>query len=164
MLNACSCSSRAIARNIPSWAPKGCCASAAARTFSNKPTGISHIFGCGCTACGSSNQLAGKLVSERELSVSATPSPTNRGVVCASLQPAPCHNSRPHIPFQPNPTHMPTHPPPPTAHNLLQVYMSPGVVEVQPISFPKLELDSTSSPVVSERQKRKCEHGAILKV
>lgn len=42
--------------------------------------------------------------------------------------------------------------------------MSPGVVEVQPISFPKLELDSTSSPVVSERQKRKCEHGAILKV
>ena len=32
------------------------------------------------------------------------------------------------------------------------------------IPFPKLELDSTQSPVASERQKRKCEHGAILKV
>eukprot|EP00965_Chrysotila_dentata_P195597 6177073-Pleurochrysis_carterae.AAC.2 len=44
------------------------------------------------------------------------------------------------------------------------VYMGPGEVEVRPIAFPKLELDSTSSPVPSERQKRKCEHGAILKV
>jgi len=44
------------------------------------------------------------------------------------------------------------------------VYMAPGEVAVQPIEFPKLELDSTSSPVVSERQQRKCEHGAILKV
>ena len=35
------------------------------------------------------------------------------------------------------------------------VYMAPGDVAVQPIEFPKLELDSTSSPVVSERQKRK---------
>ena len=42
--------------------------------------------------------------------------------------------------------------------------MGPGEVEVKPIEFPKLELDSTSSPVVSERQYRKCEHGAILKV
>ncbi|KOO29082.1 glutathione-independent formaldehyde dehydrogenase [Chrysochromulina tobinii] len=44
------------------------------------------------------------------------------------------------------------------------VYMAPGDVQVKPIAFPKLELDSTSSPVVTERQKRKCEHGAILKV
>ena len=44
------------------------------------------------------------------------------------------------------------------------VYMAPGDVAVQPIEFPKLELDSTNSPVVTERQKRKCEHGAILKV
>ena len=44
------------------------------------------------------------------------------------------------------------------------VYMAPGDVQVKPIAFPKLELDSTLSPVVSERQKRKCEHGAILKV
>eukprot|EP00899_Mesostigma_viride_P003311 jgi/Mesvir1/12981/Mv05992-RA.1 len=43
------------------------------------------------------------------------------------------------------------------------IYMAPGVVEVKPIPFPKLELDSTSSPVVSERQKRKCDHGVILK-
>jgi hypothetical protein len=35
------------------------------------------------------------------------------------------------------------------------VYMAPGEVAVQPIEFPKLELDSTSSPVVSERQQRK---------
>lgn len=42
--------------------------------------------------------------------------------------------------------------------------MGPGVVEVKPIDFPKLELDSTSSPVASERQKRKCNHGVILKV
>ena len=34
----------------------------------------------------------------------------------------------------------------------------------QDIPFLKLELDSTSSPVVSERQKRKCNHGVILKV
>lgn len=44
------------------------------------------------------------------------------------------------------------------------VYMGPSDVAVQAIEFPKLELDSTNSPVVSERQKRKCEHGAILKV
>ena len=42
--------------------------------------------------------------------------------------------------------------------------MGPNHVEVQPIPFPKLELDSTSSPVASERQKRKCNHGVILKV
>ena len=52
----------------------------------------------------------------------------------------------------------------PSASNRGVVYMAPGVVEVKPIDFPKLELDSTSSPVPSERQKRKCEHGAILKV
>ena len=52
----------------------------------------------------------------------------------------------------------------PSASNRGVVYMAPGVVEVKPIDFPKLELDSTSSPVASERQKRKCEHGAILKV
>jgi len=42
--------------------------------------------------------------------------------------------------------------------------MGPNHVEVQEIPFPKLELDSTSSPVASERQKRKCNHGVILKV
>jgi hypothetical protein len=42
--------------------------------------------------------------------------------------------------------------------------MGPSHVEVKPIDFPKLELDSRSSPVASERQKRKCEHGVILKV
>lgn len=36
--------------------------------------------------------------------------------------------------------------------------------QVKEIPFPKLELDSTTSPVVSERQKRKCDHGVILKV
>ncbi|XRB16682.1 glutathione-independent formaldehyde dehydrogenase [Pseudoscourfieldia marina] len=44
------------------------------------------------------------------------------------------------------------------------VFMAAGEVEVKPIDFPKLELDSMSSPVPSERQKRKCEHGVILKV
>merc|ERR1719230_577285 len=44
------------------------------------------------------------------------------------------------------------------------VFMDTNHVEVKPIPFPKLELDSTSSPVASERQKRKCQHGAILKV
>ena len=44
------------------------------------------------------------------------------------------------------------------------IFMGPNDVEVKSIPFPKLELDSTDSPVVSERQKRKCEHGAILKV
>ena len=34
------------------------------------------------------------------------------------------------------------------------VYMGPGEVEVRAIEYPKLELDSTSSPVVSERQAR----------
>ena len=44
------------------------------------------------------------------------------------------------------------------------IFMGPNHVEVQGIPFPKLELDSTSSPVESERQKRKCDHGVILKV
>ncbi len=44
------------------------------------------------------------------------------------------------------------------------IFMGANHVEVQDIPFPKLELDSTSSPVVSERQKRKCQHGVILKV
>ena len=44
------------------------------------------------------------------------------------------------------------------------VFMGPNDVQVKDIPFPKLELDSTNSPVVSERQKRKCEHGVILKV
>ena len=44
------------------------------------------------------------------------------------------------------------------------IFMGRNHVEVKGIPFPKLELDSTSSPVVSERQKRKCNHGAILKV
>jgi hypothetical protein len=44
------------------------------------------------------------------------------------------------------------------------IFMGPNDVEVKSIPFPKLELDSTTSPVESERQKRKCEHGAILKV
>jgi hypothetical protein len=43
------------------------------------------------------------------------------------------------------------------------MFMGPNHVEVKDIPFPKLELDSMSSPVVSERQKRKCEHGVILK-
>ena len=42
--------------------------------------------------------------------------------------------------------------------------MGPNDVQVKDIPFPKLELDSTNSPVASERQKRKCEHGVILKV
>jgi len=44
------------------------------------------------------------------------------------------------------------------------IFMGPDHVEVQGIPFPTLELDSTTSPVVSERQKRSCPHGAILKV
>jgi glutathione-independent formaldehyde dehydrogenase len=44
------------------------------------------------------------------------------------------------------------------------IFMGRNHVEVKGIPFPKLELDSMSSPVVSERQKRKCNHGAILKV
>ena len=44
------------------------------------------------------------------------------------------------------------------------IFMGPDHVEVQGIPYPKLELDSMSSPVESERQKRKCNHGAILKV
>jgi hypothetical protein len=32
--------------------------------------------------------------------------------------------------------------------------MGRGVVEVKDIAYPKLELDSTKSPVVSERQRR----------
>lgn len=44
------------------------------------------------------------------------------------------------------------------------IFMGENHVEVQGIPYPKLELDSTGSPVESERQKRKCNHGAILKV
>jgi hypothetical protein len=44
------------------------------------------------------------------------------------------------------------------------IFMGPDHVEVKGIPFPELALDSTSSPVVSERQTRKCNHGAILKV
>eukprot|EP01084_Bolivina_argentea_P052180 95863_1 len=44
------------------------------------------------------------------------------------------------------------------------VYMGQNHVEVQSIDFPKLELNSMNSPVISERQKRKCNHGVILKV
>mmetsp|Transcript_12552 Transcript_12552/g.17153 ORF Transcript_12552/g.17153 Transcript_12552/m.17153 type:complete len:470 (+) Transcript_12552:75-1484(+) len=51
-----------------------------------------------------------------------------------------------------------------TATNRGVIFMGPGEVEVKSIDFPKLELDSMSSPVVSERQKRKCNHGVILKV
>ena len=43
------------------------------------------------------------------------------------------------------------------------VFMGPNDVRVKDIPFPKLELDSTNSPVVSERQKRKCEHGGNFK-
>jgi glutathione-independent formaldehyde dehydrogenase len=42
--------------------------------------------------------------------------------------------------------------------------MGPDHVEVKGIPYPELALDSTGSPVESERQKRKCDHGAILKV
>jgi glutathione-independent formaldehyde dehydrogenase len=42
--------------------------------------------------------------------------------------------------------------------------MGPNHVEVKGIPFPELALDSTSSPVASERQKKKCDHGVILKV
>ncbi len=44
------------------------------------------------------------------------------------------------------------------------IFMGPNHVEVKGIPFPELALDSTRSPVASERQKRKCNHGAILKV
>jgi len=44
------------------------------------------------------------------------------------------------------------------------MYMGPRDVQVKEIPYPKLSLDSTSSPVVSERQKRDCQHGVILKV
>jgi hypothetical protein len=52
----------------------------------------------------------------------------------------------------------------PGATNRGVIFMGPNHVEVKSIPFPKLELDSTDSPVVSERQKRTCPHGAILKV
>lgn len=42
--------------------------------------------------------------------------------------------------------------------------MGPGDVQVQNIPYPMLALDSTSSPVESERQKRDCQHGVVLKV
>lgn len=44
------------------------------------------------------------------------------------------------------------------------IFMGPNDVEVKGIPFPELVLDSTASPVESERQTRKCQHGAILKV
>ena len=50
------------------------------------------------------------------------------------------------------------------ADNRGVMFMGPNDVQVKDIPFPKLELDSTSSPVVSERQKRKCDHGVILRV
>jgi len=42
--------------------------------------------------------------------------------------------------------------------------MGPNDVQVKGIPFPELSLDSTSSPVESERQKRKCNHGVIMRV
>jgi len=42
--------------------------------------------------------------------------------------------------------------------------MGPGDVQVQSIPYPVLALDSTGSPVESERQKRDCQHGVVLKV
>jgi len=42
--------------------------------------------------------------------------------------------------------------------------MGPGDVQVKDIPYPVLSLDSTNSPVESERQKRECQHGVILKV
>lgn len=42
--------------------------------------------------------------------------------------------------------------------------MGPNDVQVKDIPYPVLHLDSTSSPVVSERQQRDCQHGVILKV
>jgi len=44
------------------------------------------------------------------------------------------------------------------------MYMGPQDVQVKDIPYPVLALDSTSSPVASERQKRDCQHGVILKV
>lgn len=44
------------------------------------------------------------------------------------------------------------------------VYMGPGDVQVKDIPYPMLKLDSSQSPVVSERQTRDCQHGVILKV
>lgn len=42
--------------------------------------------------------------------------------------------------------------------------MGPHDVQVKDIPYPVLSLDSTKSPVESERQKRECQHGVILKV
>lgn len=42
--------------------------------------------------------------------------------------------------------------------------MGPGDVQVKSIPYPMLALDSMSSPVISERQKRNCQHGVVLKV
>ncbi|GMI55524.1 hypothetical protein ScalyP_jg7844 [Parmales sp. scaly parma] len=44
------------------------------------------------------------------------------------------------------------------------IFMGPNQVEVKGIPFPELSLDSMNSPVDSERQKRKCNHGVIMKV
>ena len=44
----------------------------------------------------------------------------------------------------------------PSATNRGVIFLGPQEVEVKGIPFPALELDSTFSPVVSERQKRKC--------
>jgi glutathione-independent formaldehyde dehydrogenase len=50
------------------------------------------------------------------------------------------------------------------ANNRGVIFMGPNDVQVKGIPFPELALDSRSSPVASERQVRKCEHGVILKV
>ena len=51
-----------------------------------------------------------------------------------------------------------------TAHRRRCTAVISPTSQVKDIPFPKLELDSTSSPVASERQKRKCDHGVIMKV
>jgi len=120
----CSPCTREVANVMkPRGLQKGALAAAARRTIMTKG-GIVHLPGCSCSVC-LKGGLAGKPISERDLSYAATGHmQANRGVV----------------------------------------FMGPNEVEVKAIDFPKLELDSTSSPVPSERQKRKCNHGVILKV
>eukprot|EP00316_Scyphosphaera_apsteinii_P004483 CAMPEP_0119301010 /NCGR_PEP_ID=MMETSP1333-20130426/2877_1 /TAXON_ID=418940 /ORGANISM="Scyphosphaera apsteinii, Strain RCC1455" /LENGTH=479 /DNA_ID=CAMNT_0007302975 /DNA_START=20 /DNA_END=1459 /DNA_ORIENTATION=+ len=119
MISSCR-SCNAVAKAFKPWAAS---CFPAARTITGRAGRVVHLPGCMCPVC-ISGASPGKRISERDLSVAATPSPENRGVV----------------------------------------FMGPNEVEVKPIGFPKLELDSTNSPVVSERQKRKCQHGAIMKV
>merc|ERR1712166_1144866 len=52
----------------------------------------------------------------------------------------------------------------PQSENRGVIFMGPNHVEVKGIPYPTLELDSTTSPVESERQERSCPHGVILKV